>query len=128
MDDSETRSLEVDGGEARTIISALESSRATDDRREQERRENIQRHFQTEFGFGNREESDEAGLKDFGDNDDSLLGGSDSQSVELSTEEAKSVVDALSEFNHSDANEEESPDRIREQIESTFEFQNEASK
>ena len=132
MNDSETHSLDVDSGEARTIVSALEASRATDDRREQERRENVQRHFQTEFGFGNREETDDSrpgsGIKDLVGGDDSFIGDSESQSIELSREEAKSVAAALAEFNPDNVEEGNTPDSIREQIEATFDLQNDSNR
>jgi hypothetical protein len=125
MDESEQRSIEVDEGEARTIVSALERDKPTKDRREEERLENIARQFQREFGLGERGD-DEGDFTDMtpgsfeGDLD--ITGDSDSRSVGLSRGEAESVIDALSASETSEPAGEKTTQEIEERFESTFDL------
>lgn len=130
MDESETRSIELNGGEARTVVSALSATEGLESERESEEMTNIQRQIQTEFGFGERGDDEGAGfsgtvLGESREETDAHLneptGGSSPQSVELSRGEAKTVIAALSDFEGSQSADESTRD-IRERFESTFDL------
>jgi hypothetical protein len=131
MDESETQSIELDGGEARTVIHALATAKATKSGREKEEITNIQRYFQREFGFNeHRDEADtdspSADSEEFQWFTNSQLnpstGDSGPHSIELSMGEAETVITALSESDPNQADAESTTYNIQEQLKSTFEI------